>query len=246
MLPDLYLWTDDSIGLGHKMRMFAIGEEWVMRGGNIYTGGMPSVPSIIIFDGYAWEDRAYQLWHDAGHIVVVMEDRIRNPNIAAHVFVDENHRAWARGHTYPRVRQLCFGVGYVPIRKDYKLVAVSESEDVFDADAVRRGVEPDEFVARMAKAKVVVCSAGVTAYEALFLRKPVLLRLAADNQKWTYQHLIADGYAFPEDPSILSKLLAFPENRQRQAMRIGELVDGGGARRICDVALREWHAAGRK
>lgn len=241
MLPDLYIWVDDSVGLGHKMQTLPIAEEWAKRGGVVFTSGTPSKPSIILFDGYAWQERAYALWHDAGHLVMVFDDHVRSPQLAAHVFIDKNHRAWQKGHAYPRVKQLCLGAAFMPIRQDYLGITVTEETDLFDADAPGRKMPPAEFAAHMAAAKVVACSAGITPYEALFLRKPILLRMVADNQAWTFEKLIEDGYAFPETQANLERFLSSENEREAQALRIGSFVDGMGAARICDTALREWH-----
>ena len=229
-LPKLFYWIDDSVGLGHKMQGQAILEAWQERGGNGSFTGTPTKLSVIVFDGYQWEDRARKLWKDAGHFVVTIHDVIGK--YTCNLLIDKNYRAEYKSYAAASTTRMLLGVDYFPLRDIYKTLDPTEEVDVFDADSVSRALLPNDFARQMARAKVVVCSAGLTVYEALYLQKPIILRCATGNQRWTYDHLLADGLAIPADS--YGPIFFLDDNvlRSRQRESLAGLIDGHGAERI--------------
>lgn len=245
-------------GLGHVMRCMALTEEWASRGGLFVNWGTDitqlesAYDAIVVIDGYyLFQDnertkklqlsdykRAYEILRTNRNLVVVLNDHLGY--FYCDVFL--NHCYRAEEMPYKMTSQMLLGTQYFLLRKQYQKINITETLDVFDADQQNRGVPADEFAERMASAKIVVCSAGTTVYEALSLGKPVVLRCNYDVERWTYNHLIANSYAVEENPDgfrfVNTPSLALEDMKRRGP----KLVDGQGPKRVGDALLKAYQA----
>ena len=216
-VPPLYLWYDRDCGLGHKLRCQTLGNEWLGRGGIVHFSGEPTVPAVIVFDDYSGVDADRALWQCA-NLTVVIEDRPLADLITCDVLLNQNYGA--EKLRYNTTGRMLLGAQYFMLRDDYCTLNVKEKIEVFDADAQDRKLDAGRFARTVASAEVIVCSAGCTAHEALYLKKTMLLRLSAPNQLVPYEALINDGYALPENSdserrarSDKSAMKSLPESR---------------------------------
>ena len=234
-VPPLYLWYDKNCGLGHKLRCQTLGNEWLRRGGAVHFSGEPTAPAVIVFDDYSRDDSMCALWQCA-NLTVVIEDRPLADLITCDVLLNQNYGA--EKLRYNTTGRTLLGVQYFMLRDEYRTRNVTGTLEVFDADAQDRKLDAGKFALQMAMAKVVVCSAGLTAHEALYLHKPMLLRCSAPNQLVPYEALIADGYALPENSDSEKRARS---DKNYLAKVVGQhLIDGRGVERVADVLLEEW------
>ena len=244
---NLCIFPDDaSHGLGHIRRCEAVAHEWDKQGTNyrVIWGNMPrpksvDVINVALVDSYTQPDIYYRLLKSETNLLVAFQDHLSLPPCIDIVISCQYGRAIPKRSTFDQV--VCYGPAYVPIK--WWLLAGSmnsygfEKEQkglVFDCDSVKRGISPAEFSKRMAQAEIVICSSGLTAYEAVFMNKTILLRIATDEQLYTYMNLIRDGYALPMSPYtfILAK-----NGKWRPRKKEINLVDGRGAQRIVQSIL---------
>ncbi len=129
------------------------------------------------------------------------------------------------------------GHRFFQLRQDYLTVQRYGHGAIFDADSVNRKLSPLEFSQTMAESRAIICSAGLTAYEALYLEKPLLLRMVAENQRRTYEGLIDNGYAVPYNEVTQERLKYgwIPKVRSGK-----ELVDGEGPSRVVQALHIMW------
>lgn len=234
-VPSLYLWYDKDCGLGHKLRCQTLGNEWLRRGGAVHFSGEPTTPAVVVFDNYNKPDTDREKWGRA-NLVVNIEDRPLVDVITCDILLNQNYGA--EQLRYNTTGRVLLGAQYFMLRGDYLALDVSETRDVFDADAQSRNLEAGKFARAMASARVIVCSAGCTAHEALYLKKPALLRLSAPNQSVAYENLIADGYALPENSD--SEGRARSDKAYISKVKNQNIIDGKGVERVVDAILEEW------
>lgn len=237
--PRLHIILDDSVGLGHRARCWAIAEEWLRRKGAVTWGlsGIGTDKVVMLFDGYNTDQQYRDFWREAGHIIVAQDDL--GVTERAHVVINHAFDADARMPEYVGRghMQILMGPKYFPLRSDYAPLKPTTDGKVFDTDLVGRQMQPDEFARRMAAAPYVICSAGITVYEALYLRKPLLVRLAAENQRATYDGVLKRHWAWPDTPENRERI-SDPVLRQTITISNGRHpVDSSGAKRIVDSAL---------
>ena len=123
-------------------------------------------------------------------------------------------------------------------------VAVRLVVGPWSSDAVPEGVDavraPSGLADDLAAADLVVCSAGVTLLEALVLGRPVVAALTADNQRRSFDGLVAAGAAEgceSPDAAVAAAvgLAGDVERRRVLATRGREVVDGQGAGRVAEA-----------
>lgn len=232
--PNLYLLPATNQGLGHVMRSRTIGQSWnAMFGGLTYRGVVDPAhvaTGVVVFDNYLATQDDFDYWGKFGHTVVAYTDF--NSPVNADIVVNQNIGARVNSSG-----KNLLGPLYFALREEYFGLKIDVAGGVFDADAQDRKLDPLEFAQRMALASCVITSAGTTAYEALYLGKPLILRLKTDNQELTYNGLINGGYALPDTDKNVSRAYDnwLPELRDGRY-----LVDGLGARRVCRAIFQIW------
>ncbi len=107
--------------------------------------------------------------------------------------------------------------------------------------------DPPELGECLLRAELLLCAAGVTAWEALALGVPVVLLKVADNQRVVAEPLLAHGAALdagwadegaPARAAELSaRLLASPSSREQLVSAGRGLIDGRGVWRVIDALL---------
>lgn len=231
-LPVIHFYANTVCGLGHIMRSRALQNAWksMFSGDMLYNQPPNRTPGILVFDDYDITDETRIWWMELGHMVVSYTEF--NVVQSADIVINQNIGASASGG-----RKNLLGPKYFALRDEYVGLKTDTSGGVFDADAGKRSLTPLEFAHKMALADCVISSAGITAYEALYLGKPLWLRCVADNQELTYNGLISDGYALPYDSSsnALISYGVLPETRDGRM-----LVDGLGAARVCREIFKMW------
>ena len=241
MLP-LHLHLDKSPGLGHQRRLLAIYQEWIRRGGKTerFVNRRAKGPAVHLFDGYLFTTDDWTAANKAGGLVVCIAEKILVYPVDL-VFIP------CLINPQDKIQTECtdyfIGPQYFPLRDSFKQIPVKaddeqpvQVDEVFYCDAVNRSMHPNTFTYHMAQAKVIVCSSGITAYESLYLGKPTLLRLSADNQKSNFFNLVSGKYALPfRDVNPVS--LEY-DVRKRLSGAGRSLVDGYGSERIVDEILR--------
>jgi len=239
-LPDLYLNVDSrtSVGLGHKMRTWAIAEEYLRRGGAVHWqwDKLPDEMCVTIFDGYNYTNHDRERWMSAGHLVVTLDD-FERADFTTHVLINYNYGtekfACFRAPKIPGISVLLLGTKYFPLREDYKKLTSISGDYPFDADSVGREMPPAQFAKNMAEASYVLSSAGGTVYEIIYLCKPMLLRKANSTQGVTYNNVIRDGLALQDTPENRETMKS-PHVRMHYVSCLRGLVDGNGASRIVE------------
>ena len=230
-IPEIYLWADDKSGLGHKMRCLALGEEWTKRGGVVHTGGTPDKNSVVVFDGYEWENRALKMWGEGRNLVVRIDDRDLSgltEILLCDVFINPNYGAYEEHlPPLPKHCRALIGPEYFMLRDDILNARVSSGGGFIDADV--RDIDVSKFAQILASADSVICSASTKAHEALFFGKPIILRQTADNQAIPYNAMILEDYAVPDG----SGLEPSPNVGQKA-------IDGRGRERVVDAIFEEW------
>jgi spore coat polysaccharide biosynthesis predicted glycosyltransferase SpsG len=221
MLPDLYILADDKCGLGHVRRQQVLEAKWKNAGGEVYWH-QPTRPGILVIDDYYYPNADRLIWMGLNNLVVYFTefegvfdcDVVVNQNIGAEEL------------NYPNSKLKLLGTQYFLLRDHYKNIRPTGGEAIFDADKVDRKLEPLEFARCLASSRAVICSAGLTAYESIYLQKPTFIRLSAENQQRTYDRLISGGWAFPYDDTRASMLNYgwLPEVKDGK-----NLIDGYGA-----------------
>ena len=241
-LPELYLNVDTKHGLGHKMRTWAIADEWLGRGGTVHWtwDKFPTEMCVALFDGYFYTNKDRERWRDAGHLVVTLDDYERS-DFSTHILINYNYGISDKLPCFsvpriPGISILLLGTKYFPLRDDYKKLISIEGEHPFDADSANRKMEPGTFAKRMAECSYVLTSAGGTVYEIMYLHKPMLLRKANNTQAVTYHNLLNDGLALP-DTQENRETMKNPYHRERYVSLLSGLVDGQGASRIVEEIL---------
>lgn len=238
-IPDLYLWYDAKCGLGHKMRCLALGEEWARRGGKVYESGFPVAGrAVLVFDNYAYEDRSRQLWKNAGHFIVNLEDRLLDVPITCDLLVNYQYGADRDTHYKTNGVQL-LGPQYFLMSDTVRDAEWIDGIEWFDADAQNRAMSPKLFSSHLASAKYIKCSAGGTVYQALYFKKPIILRMAAENQKIAYINLIRDGYCLPDTPESVEQIEQHGPYWREAIMQ--NLVDGIGSVRVAGKILEAYN-----
>jgi len=243
-LPDLYLNVDfrTSVGLGHKMRTWAIAEEYLRQGGAVHWqwDKLPDEMCVTIFDGYDYTNHDRERWMSAGHLVVTLDDFARD-DFTTHILINYNYGTEKlpvfEMAKIPNIAVRLLGTKYFPLRDDYKKLISTSGDYPFDADSVGRQMPPEQFAKNMAEASYVLSSAGGTVYEIMYLCKPMLLRKANSTQGVTYNNVIRDGLALP-DTQENREMMKNPYHRDRYASYLQGLVDGNGASRIVEEIIR--------
>jgi len=245
-IPDLYLNVDTKHGLGHKMRTWAIAEEYLRHGGTVHWtwDKFPDEMCVTIFDGYFYTNHDRERWMSAGHLVVTLDD-FERADFTTHILINYNYGISEKLPCFhkpqiPGISVLLLGTKYFPLRDDYKKLISIDGDYPFDADSVGRQMKPDVFAKKMAECSYVLTSAGGTVYEAMYLCKPMLLRKANNTQAVTYHNVIHDNLALP-DTQENRETMKNPYHRERYASHLSGLVDGQGATRIVEEIL---HVAG--
>lgn len=234
-VPPLYLWCDKDCGIGHIMRCQTLGNEWLRRGGRAYFNGEPTAPAVIVFDNYSRDDSGCALWQCA-NLTVVIEDRPLADLVTCDVLLNPNYGA--EKLRYNTTGKTLLGAQYFMLRDEYRTLNVNDMLEVFDADAQGGKMEQGQFALLMASAKVIVCAASSVAHEALYLKKPMLLRITAENQRIPYDALLASGYALPENSD--SERRARLDKAYLSKVKGQNIIDGKGVERVVDVILDEW------
>ena len=234
-IPDLYLLPDRNCGLGHVRRSSAIGEAWEKAGGNVYIkfvlGKWLEEGTIILIDGYHFPVSLYDLYRRQGNIVVAMDDRGVQP--PCDILVNYNLGADKLRYDHSRSTILA-GPDYFPVSGVLGVRdLVSSNGEPFDCESVNRQLSHFDFAKRMAQARYIICSASVTAYEALYLGKSIFVKCTAENQRVSYNGIIRSGLAQPfVNDSVCRALSPGPNPRGRQ------VIDGLGGRRIVEAILK--------
>ena len=241
-IPDLYLNVDTKHGLGHKMRTWAIAEEYLRRGGAVHWtwDKFPDEMCVTIFDGYFYTNHDRERWMSAGHLVVTLDDYER-ADFTTHILINYNYGISEKLPCFhkpqiPGISILFLGTEYFPLRDDYKKLISIDGDYSFDADSVGRQMKPDVFAKKMAECSYVLTSAGGTVYEVMYLRKPMLLRKANNTQAVTYNNLLRDDLALTDNESNRD-WIQYRGSRQVYSERLRGLVDGHGAYRIVEEIL---------
>lgn len=225
--PTIQFRPNRVAGLGHIMRCMTLEMAWKSMFGN--TVVPDGYADIVVIDDYTVtnEQRA-RLMLDS---FVVSYTEFNHEHLAD-IAVNQNLGA----NTYGGRKNLN-GPRYYAIRREYFGLSISEDGGLFDADAEKRSLTPLAFSQKMARASAVVTAAGLAAYEALFLGKPLLLRCIADNQQLSYDQLVAQEYAVP----ATEKYLHMAERGTLPPLRSGRtLVDGLGASRVAREIFIQW------
>ena len=241
-IPDLYLNVDTKHGLGHKMRTWAIAEEYLRRGGTVHWtwDKFPEDMCVTIFDGYFYTNHDRERWRDAGHLVVTLDD-FERAGFSTHILINYNHGMNARLPCFstpqiPGISILLLGTKYFPLRDDYKKLVSIDGEYPFDADAVERQLSASKFAEAIASCSYVLTSAGGTVYEVMYLCKPMLLRKANNTQAVTYNNLLSDDLAM-RDNAHNREYLSRESARKYSSNKMRGLVDGNGASRIVEEII---------
>jgi len=243
-LPDLYLNVDTVHGLGHKMRTWAIAEEYLRQGGAVHWqwDKLPDEMSVTIFDGYNYTNHDRERWMSAGHLVVTLDDFAR-ADFTTHILINYNYGAEKlpcfkmSGMKIPGISIFLLGTKYFPLREDYKKLTSIDRGHPFDTDSVGRQMLPAQFAKNMAEASYVLSSAGGTVYEIMYLCKPMLLRKSNNTQAVTYHNVVNGNLALPDMPSTRLAMESSPSLREYYALPLRGLVDGNGASRIVEEIL---------
>lgn len=241
-IPDLYLNVDTKHGLGHKMRTWAIAEEWLRRGGIVHWAWdkFPDEMCVTIFDGYFYTNHDRERWMSTGHLVVTLDD-FERAGFSTHILINYNYGMNAKLPCFsmpqiPGISILLLGTKYFPLRDDYKKLVSIEGEYPFDADSAKRQMKPDVFAKKMAECYCVLTSAGGTVYEAMYLCKPMLLRKANNTQAVTYNNLIQDDLALVDNEKN-REYIKDRDSIKLYSNKVRRLVDGNGASRIVEEII---------
>jgi len=241
-IPDLFLNVDTKRGLGHKMRTWAIAEEYLRRGGAVHWtwDKFPDGMCVTIFDGYDYTNHDRERWMSAGHLVVTLDD-FERADFTTHILINYNYGTEKfqcfHAPKIPNISVFLLGTKYFPLRDDYKKLVSIDGDSPFDADSVGRQMKPDVFAKKMAECSYVLTSAGGTVYEVMYLRKPMLLRKANNTQAVTYNNLLRDGLAMVDNESN-REYLKHEWARRSYSETMRGLVDGKGASRIVEEIIR--------
>ena len=234
-VPDLRLWYDNKCGLGHVMRCRTLERAWNRLGGSCKHGPSYRSGDIVVFDGYYFtNEQKHQVMQD-GNIVVSYAE-FAEP-VVSNIIINQN--LGAETYHYPFADVQLLGVEYFHLRDELKSLVPTSGTEVFDCDSVNRSLSPLDFSVRMANAKAVICASGLTAYESIYLGKPTLLRMVAENQKLTHTMLLKRGWAYPATADNIARAyvgFAF------EAPSPKTLVDGNGADRVAKQILEYWKA----
>jgi len=194
---------------------------------------------VVVIDNYYATDAWRRSLRDDGHFVVALDELggIREADLIVNKDIGVTH------HLYPNVPKenvLC-GPSYFLLPHEAKSVTLSHNIPKFDADATGRSLSQKDFLSLMAQADIVSCSAGGTAYIALYMCKPVILRCVAENQRRTYEGFINKGYALPEETFGASLVLKqFPGLQVALIERGRALVPGHGVDLVMAAILERF------
>lgn len=229
--PPLYLWADMTCGLGHRRRLETLQTAWGTPA--LWNwADTPSVPGIAVVDDYQYTVESFKKLKDAGHLVVYFTEFERDYPVD--IIINQNYGAENLSYSAPIS---LLGTRFFMLRQDYPSLVRYGHGAIFDADSVNRKLSPLEFSQTMAESRAIICSAGLTAYEALYLEKPLLLRMVAENQRRTYEGLIDNGYAVPYN-DVTQERLKFGWIPTVKPGRT--IVDGNGPSRIAEALRLTW------
>lgn len=104
----------------------------------------------------------------------------------------------------------------------------------------------DELLDRAALAGVVLSAAGVSSWEFLHIGTPLALMLTAGNQSGNYEWFTSQGLAYPcgsrseltKPGKLARKLVHIQEFLLERPISEGMWIDGHGARRVTNLALK--------
>lgn len=241
MIPLLLIHADRSCGLGHVRRCQVLEAEWESRGCKTFWVDPNEIvadalmPCVVVIDDYYYTNAEMQTWRDKGFLVVCFTEF--DEYCVADILINQNIGAEMMRYENPIT---LLGPRYFMLRQEYLTIQpINSMGGIFDADSALRKLTPSEFAHALAEARVVLCSAGLTVYEALFLDKPILLRMSAENQQNTYNKLVEYGYCLPFSEKNLHKV-QMGWTPLTKGMGKTLLGDGQGPRRVADVILGEW------
>jgi hypothetical protein len=204
---------------------------WLRRD---YVVGDAIEKGVMVIDDYYYPREEMQAWRHLGFQVVCFTEF--KGDFPADVIVNQNIGAEKMRYNNPMT---LLGTRFFMLRQEYLTIdPINSMGGIFDADSVNRKLSPSEFAHTLAEARVIICSAGLTVYEALYLDKPVLLRCAAENQKNTYDNLIQGGYCLPYTKEYLDKVKMgwTPETKGMGKL----LIDGEGPNRVVHMIKYQW------
>jgi hypothetical protein len=229
--PILYLHADLNCGLGHRRRLETLQTAWDAPS-EWFGTDIPSVAGICVVDDYCFTVQSFQELKANGHLVAYFTEFANDYPVD--ILINQNIGAEKLKYNAP-IQLL--GTRFFMLRQEYLTVQKYGHGAIFDADSVDRKLSPLEFGQTMAEAKAIICSAGITAYEALYLEKPLLLRMSAENQRRTYEGLIDNGYAIPYNDIAIERLSYgwIPTVKSGR-----NLVDGLGPSRVCQALRLMW------
>lgn len=240
-LPMMRFITNTTNGLGHVRRDQVLAEAWRKRGGQTTHGFRHKfnhdLREIVIIDDYEVSNEVRRNIHKSGQFVVLIDDEAKILDNYVSLIINQNLGAVPQMY---KVKSLC-GPTYSMIRDAVKIAPFGEDGGIVNMIDLKRKLNDKDSAELMARAKIVISGAGVTAYEALYLGKPLLLELLAENQGMTYLNLIRRGYALQNLPESLQQLLDEGSTEFRAWANSGRLlVDGHGADRIVNYLMENF------
>jgi spore coat polysaccharide biosynthesis predicted glycosyltransferase SpsG len=216
------------------MRCRTLEKAWNRIGGSCKHNNAEPLPhEIVIFDGYYYTNEEKHQTILNGNIVVTITE-FDSP-VVSHIIVNQN--LGAEKYSYPFADVQLLGTDYFLLRDEIRYANAEWGISIFDADKVNRSLSPGEFALKLSTAKAVICSAGQTAYESVYLGKPTLIRMVAENQKLTHTMLIKHRWAHPATPHNIESLEHGVYFNRPQAKT---LIDGEGADRVAKEIYQYW------
>ena len=233
-VPDLRLRYDKTCGMGHIMRCRTLEKAWNRLGGACkHSESRALAHEIVVFDGYYYTNEAKHAAMLDGNIVVSLTEF--NIPTVSHIVINQN--LGAERFSYPFADVQLLGTDYFLLRDEVRYANAEWGIGVFDADSANRSLSPEEFATKLASAKAVICGAGMTAYESIYLGKPTFIRMVAENQKLTHTMLIKHRWAFPATPHNIENLEHGVYFNRPVAK---SLIDGEGADRVAKAIYDYW------
>ncbi len=240
-LPMMRFITNTESGLGHVRRDQALADAWGKRGGQVVYGFRTKfthdLREIVVIDDYTVSNGVRADIYKSGQFVVLIDDEAKIFDDYASLIINQN--LGATSTMYP-VTSLC-GPTYSMIRDAVKVAPFGDSGGIVNMIGLKRKLNDKDSAKLLAQAQIVISGSGVTAYEALYLGKPLLLEVLAGNQMLTYTNLIAGNYAYQNIPKSLQELLEMNSVEFRVWANKGRLlVDGHGADRIINYLVENF------
>lgn len=226
MLPTMYIRADMKCGLGHIRRCQVLESAWLREGGTVKWQD-PETPGILVVDDYYYDTQEKGMWKAFGNLVV-SNSEFPEQSAESDIYINQNVGAETLTYHSPAPIML-LGPQYFHLGEHFKNIHSDEGSYTFDADSVKRGLDPIQFAEALSGASKVICTPGLTAYEALYLNKTVFLRPGGENVRLIYKGLIEGGYAYAHTPENAEKW----KRGELPALKPGrEVVDGHGAERV--------------